>query len=97
MTLTGAVSRLVITISGIRIRVRVRVSEVRLRITVRIVPARIARVTVSITPVVIRPLVSHVRLRLIHNHPVPRSWAHHNKPLTTSEDGSHYRQKQSAN
>src|SRR5207237_1473383 len=96
--MTGAVSILVITIGGIRIRVGIRISEVRLRVTVRIVLARIARITVVVTPVVRRPaLVYHVRTWLIHDDSVSRTGSHHHESLTEGDDRYHYCQNQSAN
>jgi len=95
--MTGAVSILVITIGGIRIRVGIRISEIRLRVTVRIVLARIARITVVVTPIVRRPtLIDHVRSWLIHHDPAARARSHHDKTLTES-DRSHHGQNQSAN
>ena len=96
MAMTGAVSRLVISISGIRPGICVPVSEIRLRITVRIVLGRIAWIGVLVAPVIIRPSLIDIRL-LIHNNSVPRSGSHYYKCLTESEDRSHNGQYQSAN
>ena len=96
--MTGAVFILVITIGGIRIRVGIRISEVRLRVPVRIVLARIAWITVVVTPVVRRPaLVYHVRSWLIYHDSASRTGSHHDESLTESDDRSHHGQNQSAN
>ena len=96
--MTGAVSILVITIGGIRIRVGIRISEVRLCVPVRIVLARIAWITVVVTPIVRRPaLIDHVRSWLIHYDPAARARSHHDESLTESDDRSHHGQNQSAN
>ena len=96
MAMTGAVSGLVISISGVRPGICVPISEIRLRITVRIGLGRIAWIAVPVAPVIVRLSLIDIRL-LIHHNSVPRSGSHHNKCLTESEDRSHYGQYQSAN